>query len=148
MINWTTKDWLLAAGIGGVGLLLGAVLFRRKRVALSDLGEDTPVVAPPVVVPELAPPAAPPPRKKIPLENHCDCEIITLKSKGGSIRYAAKCPTSKIPRYVRKEFAEKMRGKKFCTDLLKPFTSLSGRWAADIRWGPIHRRQAAARFGV
>lgn len=138
--NWTTKDWLLAAGIGGVGILLGAILFRRKQpLLLSGLGESSNPVTPPKVEPP------PLPKKK---EKHCDCEIVTLKSKGNSVRYAAKCPSSKIPRYVGKAFAEQMKGKKFCTDLLKPFSPLTGRWAANIRWGPIHRRQAAARLGA
>jgi len=81
---------------------------------------------------------------EIPREKHCGCEIRLLKSKGGSTRYAAVCPSTPIPRYVKKEFAESMQGKKFCQDdLLKPFSSLSGRWAADRRWGPYHRRLEA-----
>ncbi len=112
----TSKDWLLLAGVGSAGILLGALFFRRRKSTSFGRMELEPGV-----------PA-------IPREQHCGCEIKQLKSKGGSTRYAAVCPSSPIPRYVKKEFAESKLGTKFCADLLKPFSSLSGRWAADRRW--------------
>lgn len=145
----------MAAGIGGVGVLLGVLFSRRKdRHSRRTILPPKPRFSPIAVGSEEQ-------RQttddtfgrmehgyKIPLERHCNCEIRLLKSKGGSTRFAAVCPSSPIPRYVKKEFAEKMYGKKFCTDLLKPFSTLSGRWAADRRWGPHHRRSELARRGL
>lgn len=115
-MTWTTKDWLFAAGIGGAGILLGALFFSRRKSGSFGRMEL-----------EAGKPA-------IPREEHCGCEIRSLNSKGGSTRYAAVCPSSPIPRYVKKEFALAHLNEKFCMDLLKPFSSLSGRWAADRRW--------------
>jgi hypothetical protein len=140
MINWSTKDWLLAAGIGGVGILAGIIFSRSKPLP----GRTT--LLPPA--PALRGLGRMPEGYEIPRETHCGCEIRHLKSKGGSTRYAAVCPSSPIPRYVKKDFAEKVQGKTFCTDLLKPFSPLSGRWAANRRWGPYYRHVETLRRAV
>jgi hypothetical protein len=76
----------------------------------------------------------------------CGCKIVKLPSKGGSTRYATKCPDAPLPRFVNAAFAKEHKGKAFCVAAgdkrapRKPFNTLTGRFAAFRRWSKERSR--------
>jgi hypothetical protein len=53
-------------------------------------------------------------------ENACGCKIVSLKRKGRGVQPAIACKGTPMKKYVTKKRAAGLRGKGFCTKLVRP----------------------------
>jgi hypothetical protein len=55
------------------------------------------------------------------LDRMCGCKLVSVKGRGGSTRAALRCPGSPMFRFVSREEAAKLKGRKdICTEMLRP----------------------------